>query len=204
MTEYWTFSLTVFAAFFAIMNPIAAVPVFISLTSGADKKEEKIIAQKSTTVAFLIGLVFFLLGGYIFKMFGITIPAFKITGGFMLFYSGFEMLQSKKRSVKNLATATFDDNVAITPLAIPMLTGPGTIVTGMNFVTHSNSTHLLLVLAIFGLMTFLNYVAFRLSDLIIAKIGNNIISIIGKIMGLIIAIIGTNMVLEGIKTSFSL
>jgi multiple antibiotic resistance protein len=204
MDSYISFSITVFAGFFAIMNPIGGIPVFLSLTHGADKIEKKKIAKKSTIVAFLIGLAFIIFGTYLFKFFGITIPAFKITGGIILFYTGFEMLQSKKSSVKHLRTPIIDENIAVSPLAIPLLAGPGTIVTGMNFVSNVNYSHIVIVILIFAIICYLNFVAFQLSDYLTEKIGENIITVFGKIMGLIIAIIGTNMITEGIKISFNL
>ena len=203
MENYLSFSLTVFAGFFAIMNPIGGIPVFLSLTQGADISEKKKIAKKATSIAFLIGLAFIVFGTYLFKFFGITIPAFKITGGIILFYTGFEMLQSKKSSVKHLQNPNIDENIAVSPLAIPLLAGPGTIVTGMNFVSNTNYSHVIIVILIFAAICYLNYIAFTLSKYLTEKIGDNIITVFGKIMGLIIAIIGTGMVIEGIKVSFS-
>jgi len=204
MTEYIKFSITVFASFFAIMNPIGGIPVFLSLTNGIDDNGKNKIAKKATLVAFLIGLSFIVFGTYLFNFFGITIPAFKITGGIILFYTGFEMLQSKPSGVKHLKNPNLDENIAISPLAIPLLAGPGTIVTGMNYVSNTDYKHILIVIVLFTMICLLNYIAFRISDYITNLIGNNIITVISKIMGLIIAIIGTQMVLKGISISFNL
>ena len=204
MIDYLSFTITVFAGFFAIMNPIGGIPVFISLTQGADDLEKKKIAKKATVVAFLIGLSFIIFGTYLFKFFGITIPAFKITGGIILFYTGFEMLQSKLSGVKHLQSPNIDENIAISPLAIPLLAGPGTIVTGMNFVSNTNYIHIIIVIIVFSIICLLNFIAFKLSDYLVEKIGENIITVFGKIMGLIIAIIGVDMIIEGIKISFHL
>jgi len=203
MEHWFTFSLTVFTGFFAIMNPIANVPVFLGLVQGSDKSTKKTISKKSTLIAFFIVLTFVILGKFIFELFGITIPAFKITGGILIFYVGFEMLQSKKSNVKHLQDAQIDENVAISPLAIPILSGPGTIVTAMNFVTDANYIQIAIVIVIFALMCYLTYLAFTLSDFFVEKVGTNIITVIGKIMGLIIGIIGVNMVIEGIKIAFN-
>jgi len=95
-------------------------------------------------------------------------------------------------------------NVAISPLAIPILAGPGTIVTAMNHVTNASFVHIGIVIAVFAIMIYLTYLAFSFSDLLIRKIGANLISVIGKLMGLILAIMGTGMVMEGIKLAFKL
>ena len=203
-TDLITFSLTVFMGFFAIMNPIANTPIFLGLVGEKDKAEKKEIARTSCITAFLIVVFFVILGKYIFELFGITIPAFKITGGMLLFYVGFEMLESKKSKIHHQEQIEIDDGVAISPLAIPILAGPGTIVTAMNNITSGSITNLLIVIIIFGLIVYLTYLAFTLSDLIVNKIGNHLITVIAKIMGLILAIMGTGMVIEGIKLSFHL
>ena len=204
MDNILTFSLTVFMGFFAIMNPIANTPIFLGLVEGKDKEQKKKIAKTGTITAFIIVVSFTLAGKYIFELFGITIPAFKITGGILIFYVGFEMLMSKKSKIHSTEDKEDDSSVGISPLAIPILAGPGTIVTGMNFVTDASYTQIGVVIGIFGLMIFLTYVAFVLSDVIVKKVGQNLISVIGKLMGLILAIIGTGMIVEGIKLSFNL
>lgn len=204
MNEYLVFSLTVFTGFFAIMNPIANVPIYSSLVEDADLKTKKDINKRATTTAFIIVFVFIVLGKFIFELFGITIPAFKITGGILVFYVGFEMLQSKKSAVKQIKEPNIDENIAISPLAIPILAGPGTIVTAMNFVSRASYIEIVITIVVFALMCWLNYIAFSLSEYVVRKIGSNVIKVIGKIMGLIIAIIGTNMVITGLKTAFHL
>ena len=203
-TNILTFSLTVFTGFFAIMNPIANTPVFLGLVSDRDQSERKSIAKTSCITAFLIVLFFVVLGKYLFELFGITIPAFKITGGILLFYVGFEMLQSKKSKIHHNEDIEPDDGVAISPLAIPILAGPGTIVTAMNNITDGSIIHVVIVIVIFALMIYLTYLAFSLSEFIIKKIGNHLITVVGKIMGLILAIMGTGMTVEGIKIAFKL
>ncbi|WP_417368785.1 MarC family protein [Gelidibacter japonicus] len=204
MDNLVTFSITVFTGFFAITNPISNMTVFLSLTQGADERTKRDINKRANIIAFIIVVVFVLLGKYIFELFNISIPAFKITGGILIFYIGFEMLQSKKSNVKNIKDVHIDENIAVSPLAIPILAGPGTIVTAMNFVANVTPFQVFLVIAIFGSMSLLTYITFRLSKYIVKIVGYNVISVIGKIMGLIIAIIGTGMIIEGIKLSFDL
>jgi len=204
MDNLVTFGLTVFMGFFAIMNPIANTPIFLSLVEGKEKERKKQIAKTASITAFIIVVAFIIAGKYIFELFGITIPAFKITGGILIFYVGFEMLMSKKSRIHNNVSQEEENNIAISPLAIPILAGPGTIVTAMNFVTNANYLYIGIVISIFALMIFLTYLAFALSDLIVEKVGENLIAVIGKLMGLILAIIGTGMVTEGIKLTFKL
>ena len=200
----FTFALTVFTGFFAIMNPIANTPIFLGLVEEKDEKSKIQIARTAAFTAFIIVVVFVILGKYIFDLFGITIPAFKITGGILLFYVGFEMLQSKKSKIHHQAHIEVDDGVAVSPLAIPILAGPGTIVTAMNNVTDANLLHIAIVIVIFAVMIYLTYLAFSLSEKIVKLLGNNLITVIAKIMGLILAIMGTGMAVEGIKIAFNL
>ena len=187
-----------------IKRQFVNLPIFLSLVGGANNEAKLRINKRAVLIAFIIVAVFVILGKFIFELFGITIPAFKITGGILIFYVGFDMLQSKKSSIKNLKNTHIDENIAVSPLAIPILAGPGTIVTAMNFVSDANFVKIILVILIFALMCFLTFITFRLSDFIVRKIGYNVISVVGKIMGLIIAIIGTNMIIEGIKITFNL
>ncbi|WP_343330003.1 MarC family protein [Polaribacter staleyi] len=204
MDNLLTYSITVFTGFLAIMNPVSNLPIFLTLLDGASKETKQRINKRAVIIAFIIVTVFVILGKFIFELFGITIPAFKITGGILIFFVGFDMLQSKKSNIKHLKSVDIDENIAVSPLAIPILAGPGTIVTAMNFVSDASYIHISLVILIFGIMCLLTYITFGLSDYIVRKIGNNVISVIGKIMGLIIAIIGTSMIIEGIKISFNL
>jgi multiple antibiotic resistance protein len=186
------------------MNPIANIPIFLSFVQDADEITKERINKKATIIAFLIVLIFVLLGKFIFELFGITIPAFKITGGILVFYVGFEMLQSKKSEIKHLKKIIVDENIAVSPLAIPILAGPGTIVTAMNFVSGDNHFHIVIVIFIFAVMCYITYLAFHYSEYFVKKIGHNIITVIGKLMGLILAIMGIGMIIQGIKLAFQL
>ncbi len=202
-SSYFAFALSVFTGFFAIMNPIANTPVFLGLVEDSPQAQREKIARTACITAFVIVTAFVVLGNVLFSVFGITIPAFKITGGLLLFYVGFEMLQSKKSNVHHQGEhAEVDDGVAISPLAIPILAGPGTIVTAMSHVTSTNLINNAIVIGMFAIMCFLSYLSFRMSNIIVRKLGQNLIIVIGKIMGLVIAIMGTGMVIDGIKLGF--
>ena len=182
--ELFTFALTVFIGYFAVMNPLTKAPVFISLTRGAGIEKEHRVARKAGIAAFLILLSFVLLGKYIFFVFGLTIPAFKITGGIVVFFVGFEMLQSKRSSINNPRSVNFDESISISPLAIPIMAGPGTIITGMNFVTNADWIHILIVVLMSALICYLNYLAYYWSGSLMKILGENIMVAIHKLMGM--------------------
>ncbi len=204
MENLITYAFSVFIGFFAIMNPIATTPIFLGLVKDENKESKKEIAKTASITAFFIVTSFIIAGKYIFEMFGITIPAFKITGGILIFYVGFEMLMSRQSKIQSSNNTSTKSNISISPLAIPILAGPGTIVTAMNYVTNANYIRIGIVISVFALMIFLTYLAFSLSDLIVKRIGSDLISVIGKLTGLILAIIGTGMAIEGIKLAFEL
>lgn len=205
MNDLLHFALTVFTGFFAIMNPVANTPIFLGLVEGKDSQTRKKIARTGCLTALIIVTAFVILGKYIFELFGISIPAFKITGGLLIFYVGFEMLMSKKSNVHSSENNNQNDSSgAISPLAIPILAGPGTIVTAMNYATNASFLHVGIILLVFTLMILLTYIAFSLSDKLVKLVGENLIAVVSKLMGLILAIIGTGMVTAGIKLSFGL
>ncbi len=203
--ELFSFSLMVFTGFFAIMNPIANTPVFLGLTGDMDELSRRTVARKASVTAFVIVVAFILFGRLIFHIFGITIPAFKITGGILVFLVGMDMIRSRKSEIHgHNITPSEDDDVSISPLAIPILAGPGTIVTAMNYVSGDSTEKMFVVIIIFMVMIVLTYITFILSDKILKWLGKSMVAVITKIMGLIIAIIGTEMVINGIKIAFHL
>jgi len=204
MENYWSYSLTVFMAFFAIMNPLVNIPIFVKITEGFDEKKKKAIAKTANIVAFIIVVAFILVGKYIFEIFGLTIPSFKVFGGVLIFYIGFDMLQTKKTSLHLKDQPVFDASIAISPLAIPIMAGPGTIVTGMNFVVDADFLKVLLTILIFALIILCTYLAFIYSNYLVRIVGENNFVIIGKIMGIIIGVLGANMLIEGIKLAFNI
>ena len=204
MDNLWIYAFTVFTGFFAIMNPLANTPIYIGLVQGATKAEKLRIALTSTLLAFFIVGSFIIFGKYIFQFFGLTIPAFKLAGGILIFYVGFEMLQSKKSSIHNQEAIEFDESVAVSPLAIPILAGPGTIVTAMNYTIDTNFIHIAIIILMLAFILFVTYLSFIYSTKLVQYIGQGLIIVIGKLMGIILTVIGMGMIIGGIKLAFNL
>ena len=197
--------MTVFMAFFAIMNPVANASLFIGLTQGDERRLRRTIALRSVLVAFAIVAVFAIGGRQIFSIFGITLPAFRIAGGLMIGAIGYHMLQGEASSMHQPSKedaaqsnkAALD--IAITPLGIPVLAGPGTIATAMNFAAESTLMEITRVLSAFALMCIITFGAFMAGQSLTKLLGQNGIKVISRIMGLILAVIGVQMVIEGIR-----
>lgn len=193
---------TVFLGFFAMLNPIGNTPVFLAMVGDADNKTIKRVAFKAVLVAFIIIMVFSLFGHLIFRVFGITLPAFQIAGGIIVFFIGYDLLQGKTakahRSMKNVSLESYED-MAISPLGIPLLSGPGTISTAMNFVGEGKSfLYALLIILIFAVVCSITYLMFIMSKKIADKLNPSLITVISKIMGLILAVIAVQMLINGI------
>jgi len=204
MDNIWIYALTVFTGFLAIMNPLANTPIYMGLVQGASKSEKLRIARTSTLIAFLIVSSFIIFGNYIFQFFGLTIPAFKLAGGILIFYVGFEMLQSKKSTIHNTESGEFDESVAVSPLAIPILAGPGTIVTAMNYTINANYIHIAVIILTLASMLLITYLSFIYSTKLVQYIGQGMITVIGKLMGIILTVIGMGMIIGGTKLAFNL
>lgn len=196
---------TVLMAFFAIMNPVANAPLFVSLTEGVDAPTRRSVALRSVLIAFAIVALFSVFGRTIFSVFGITLPAFRIAGGILVALVGYHLLQGRSSSVH---TPSEEDNarsrdaalgVAVSPLAMPILAGPGTIATAMSYAAGTDTAGLLLVLLAFAIICILTWITFVSGEWMVGFLGQNAIKVVSRLMGLILAVIGVQMVIEGIR-----
>ena len=205
MENIITNSITVFFGFFAIMNPIANTPIFLGLTAEDNAATRKAVALRSLIIAFLLVTFFCILGKLIFKLFGITLPAFRIAGGILVFIIGVQMLhgeQSKMHSPTEADNQNSMDSqlsVAVSPLAMPILAGPGTIATAMSFSSTGNILQVIITIVVFALLCLITYLFFLFGQKFVRFIGDSGIKVITRLMGLILAVIGTQMVLQGIS-----
>ncbi len=204
MNESTVHFTTVFMSFFAIMNPIANAPLFLGLTEGLDTTTRRGVALRAVLLAFAIVSVFAILGREIFAVFGITLPAFRIAGGILVGLVGYHLLQGQESSVH---TPTAEDDarsrdaalgIAITPLALPILAGPGTIATAMNFTAESTLAELVRTMSALGVVCGLTWVAFAFGTSLVRFLGQNAIKVVTRLMGLILAVIGVQMLIAGI------
>jgi multiple antibiotic resistance protein len=205
-----THALTVFMGFFAIMNPIANVPIFLSLTAGDDQAAVTSIALRACGLAFVIVAVFCIGGAMIFTVFGITLSAFKITGGILIFLIGFHMLNGNQSAVQqptdeeHQGARQADLSVAVSPLALPIMAGPGTIATAMNFSTTGAMIEVIITIAMFAAMCVITCLFFLFGGRLVKFIGTGALGVITRMMGLILAVIGTQMFIEGAKGAFNI
>lgn len=203
-------ALTVFMGFLAMMNPIANTPIFLSLTRGNDAKTTKAVALRSLVIAFMIVVIFAVAGKLIFELFNLTLPAFRITGGLLVFLIGFHMLQGNNSIVqhpsaedreKSIAAAL---DVAVSPLAMPILAGPGIITTAMNYSASGDILDVVTTIGAFAILCGITFTCFIFGERFVTYIGDSALGAITRMMGLILAVIGTEMALTGIHGAFNL
>jgi len=210
MDSMLTHAVTVFMAFFAIMNPIAGVPVFLGLTSGDDEQTTRSVALRSLLVAFAIVALFSMAGKVIFDVFGLTLPAFRITGGIIVFFIGLHMLQGNQSSVQHPSAEDKRNSrnaalsVAISPLGMPLLAGPGTIATAMNFSAGGGIAAMVVTISVFAVLCVITYLFFIFGKKLVGYLGTSALGVVTRMMGLILAAIGTQMVIEGLRGAFVL
>ncbi|MBW2395818.1 MAG: MarC family protein [Deltaproteobacteria bacterium] len=201
--------LSVFMGFFAIMNPIANTPVFLGLTASDSPALRRKVALNAISLTFLIVLFFSVFGNWIFHLFGITLPAFRLTGGLLVALIGFHMLQGEASAVHNPSDEDQADsletalNVAVSPLAVPILAGPGTIATAMSF-SADGIRELVVTIGAFAVLCGITAVFFLYGERLVSFLGQSGLNVITRLMGLILAVIGVQMAIDGIKAAFAL
>ncbi len=186
--------LTVFAAFFAIMNPISNTAVFVGLTEDKDKASQKKIAFKALILTFAIIATFSIFGKLIFELFGITFPALRIVGGILVFVIGYGMLHGNSSGMHSPDSG--DADISVSPLGVPLLAGPGTIATAMTY-SEGGGMSVVITISAFLLMIIITYFSFIFGQQLISKIGRSGLDIVTRLMGLILAIIGIQMLIDG-------
>lgn len=205
MNSFISHAFTVFMGFFAIMNPIANTPVFLGLTAEDDPSVRRKVAAKALILSFIIIVIFSAAGKLIFSLFGITLSSFRIMGGCLVALVGYHMLQGGEHS--SIQHPSHEDKkkcleeeleVAISPLAMPILAGPGTIATAMNFASTGGVSGFTITVVAFFVLCIISYTFFISGERFVKHIGHNGIKVVTRLMGLILAVIGVQMLIQGV------
>lgn len=197
------FFLVAIAGIFVIINPLTTAFVFASLTPYAGDAERAQIARRAAVASTLVLFSFALLGSLIFQMFGITMAAFRIAGGIILFGIGMGMLQKSEAPDHDRSDAkpsgAISDDISIVPLAIPFISGPGAITTTMILTSQApDSRHVVVVFVAVLATTVSCYFAMVNSRYLIRIVGDSGRRVLTKLFGLILAVIAVQFVLNGI------
>lgn len=200
--ELLTIGILYFTSFFAIINPLGVMPVFLTLTSDLSDREKKRTAFKAVFTAFITLILFALSGQLMFKFFGISVDSFRVVGGIIFFIMGYDLLQARisKIDMDEEMVQKYVEDISITPLGIPIIAGPGSITNAIvlmeDSVTLSHKIILLLTIVLTLAVTYLVLLGGGKIGKLLGDTGNKITM---KLMGLIIMVIAVEFFFTGLK-----
>ncbi len=199
-----TFALLSLTSLLAITNPLVAAPLYLALTERHTPEEKLRTLRLAVTTGAVVLVTFALLGSAIFQIFGITIHAFRIAGGIIIFGIAMEMLQAKRSRLKTTSEEEAEgmekEEVGITPLGVPMIVGPGAITAVM--VLAGDAPGVLHMATLFGAMAVVLgsiYLVLRAGPLVTDVLGQTGVNVLTRIMGLLLAVVAVQFVVDGVQ-----
>ena len=203
ITQVLEFILLAVTSVFFLVDPFAVIPMFLAITSDSPESERREMARRAARTCAIVLIVFAVAGSLIFRMFGITLPAFKIAGGIILLQIGMDMLQARPSGTKATPEETEEGatkaDASIIPLGMPMLAGPGAISTVMVLVGESHTVWQHgIVYATIILTAFLSYLILAGADRVRRYMGETGIRILTRLMGLLLVALAVQFVANGL------
>jgi multiple antibiotic resistance protein len=196
------FYLTTFVTLFVIIDPIALAPLFVALTQGMDGAHRRAIALRACLIAAALMTLFGLLGDKILSVIGISMPAFRISGGILLFVTALDMLFERRTQRREGQHADPHHDPSVFPLATPLIAGPGAFTTMILLVNNTPATGLAHTLAIHAVMVAVVAIAFLMflaAGVIERALGRTGIVVITRLLGMLLAALSVQFVLDGIR-----
>jgi len=189
-----------------IVYPIAAIPTYLVITQQESPAERRRTARRACIAMTVLLLVFGATGTMLFRAFGITLAAFRTAGGLILWFVAMDMLHGERRTQEGrdeLYEGQIKEDVALTPLAIPMLAGPGAISTAIVLAGQAHgAAQSAVVYAAIVLTGLISYVSLRLGEPLLGRLGKTGIRVVTRIMGLILAAVAVQFVFSGVREAF--
>ena len=200
-----SFILLSFSSLFTLLNPIGTAPFVLSLTESLYSEEYNKVIQKSICVACLILLLFAIMGKIIFTFYGITVYAFKIAGGILFLRIGINMLEAKvsrtKSTPKESEEASKNDDIALTPIGIPLIAGPGAITSVMILAAQAISFEQKVIFYTNIIVTlFITFMVLKLGKKLTRRLGTAGLRVIERIMGMILMVVAIQFIIDGLDT----
>ncbi|MDI6866126.1 MarC family protein [Methanoculleus sp.] len=211
MADLLSFTLLSLSSIIIVVNPLAATLIFVSLTGSMDQAARLKIAREASQFALAVLLIFTFGGGWILQIFGISVEAFRIAGGILLFGIGMDMVYAKTSRTKMTATEKYEgqdaDDIAIMPLAIPMISGPGAItsvIVLMNEAIEMGVVAIAVVPIASVTAIGITYYMMKNADVIVRRIGQREYRAVNRLMGMLLIAIAVQFIIVGIKAAFPL
>ena len=195
-----------YISLFSIVDPLMAAPVFVTLTEGQTAAQRNTVARRASMFSFAILSIFFITGSLILNFFQISIDALRIAGGLMILSSAYGMinkqasLNTEEENEAKIKAATHDD-IAFSPLAMPILSGPGAIAVIIGMTTNAGGNwlnYLVIVLAILA-VAFSSYLVMLISDTMMQRMGPTVVKAFTRIMGFILLCVGVQFIVNGVS-----
>jgi len=202
MSDLTHFALLCFTSFFTLINPLGAMPIFMTLTAALDPVQRIRTARKASLVSLLTLIAFAFSGQLLFRFFNISADSFRIVGGVIFFIMGMDMLQARLSRVEvgEDEVHAYVEDISITPLAIPMICGPGALTNAIVLMEDAYSLALQAVLlGVMSLVMLLTYLILRGSNRLIDLLGETGNKVMMRIMGLIVMVIAVEFFFAGLR-----
>jgi len=196
-----------FTSIISVANPLGAMPVFISLTEQATDQERVVVAKKASFFMFMILTVFLLAGTYIMSFYGISLPGIRIAGGLIIMRAAYSMLtpgrNERKLSDKDKEAAKLKEDISFSPMAMPMLSGPGSIAVVIGLASQASGIiDLVVVMVAIVLSALVAYLILRLAPFSAKYIGRTGMGAVTRMMGFISMCIAVQFILNGLASFF--
>jgi len=213
--ELLTFALLTLSSLIIIVNPLGATLIYVSLTTTLDRVHKDIIARDSCRFSLIVLIAVAIAGAFVLQLFGISLAAFRIAGGILLFGIGMEMVYAKTSRTKLTATEKYEsreqDDIALMPIAIPMIAGPGAITTTIVLMNEAGSkggnetiaAYAIVIVSIL-ISIMITYFMMKNSDYIMTKVGQREYRAINRLMGMLLIAIAVQFVINGVRVAFPL
>ncbi|MDX1272702.1 MarC family protein [Bizionia paragorgiae] len=202
MTDLLSFALLSFTSFFTLINPLGTMTIFMTMTKDLDSAHRTQTAKKASLVAFITIVIFAFSGQLLFNFFGISVNSFRIVGGVIFFLMGMDMLQARLGTVKvnPKEVKNYVSDISVTPLAIPMICGPGALTNAIVMMEDAHTIELkgVLIASIIVVML-LTFVILYSSSRIIKLLGETGNNVMMRLMGLIVMVIAVEFFFAGLK-----
>ena len=200
------FALVTFTSVLFIVDPVAAIPTYLVITQRETREERRRTARRACVAMTVLLIVFGMSGTMLFRAFGITLAAFRTAGGLILWFVAMDMLQGERRTQEGrdeVYEGQIKEDVAVTPLAIPMLAGPGAISTAIVVAGQARGpAQTAVVYGAIVLTGIISYLSLRLGEPLLGRLGKTGIRVVTRVMGLILAAVAVQFVFSGVHEAF--
>ena len=195
-----SFLITAFATLFVVIDPPGLVPLFIALTQGLDADARRAMARRACIIAAVVLALFGLAGAAILEFIGISMPAFQIAGGLLLFLTALDMLFARRTASREGLVADPDHDPSVFPLATPLIAGPGAVASMILLSEQAGGTLIgkLAMIALMGVMVLATFFFLLASPAIERLVGRTGVLVVTKLLGMLLAALAVQFMIDGI------